>query len=170
MDDTLLKKYYNFDEADLSANCNGDLTPKQKARLAKRSRPEKKGLFVFGSIFLFIAVLPTGIMWLVGDRSIFSIIWSLIWIPVWGIIGGGIISFAFIPTTLPQLQIAKGPVKIERKDVVSATHDHELHVAGQTFEAEAELTNIMLQGDIYAIYYLEGTNEIMSAERLSTGE
>jgi hypothetical protein len=73
------------------------------------------------------------------------------------------------------LQKAEGPiniVKVEKYNYTTHTQseNYELHVGGEEFDCDSELADIMMQGDIYAIYYIKETKEIMSAEMLAKGK
>jgi hypothetical protein len=43
-----------------------------------------------------------------------------------------------------------------------------LHIGRVTFDVESDLADIMRQGDTYAIYYLKGIKEIISAEKIES--
>jgi hypothetical protein len=51
MDDQKLKDYFKFDDADLQANRNGQITEKQKARVLKRDRSRLSLTSLFSSKF-----------------------------------------------------------------------------------------------------------------------
>jgi len=44
----------------------------------------------------------------------------------------------------------------ERREV-----DYELHIGGVTFDVDSGLADIIMQGDTCAVYYIEGTKEIV---------
>jgi hypothetical protein len=44
---------------------------------------------------------------------------------------------------------------------------HELHVGGQSFDVQGDLADIIMQGDEYVFYYIDGSDEILSAELIS---
>ena len=46
--------------------------------------------------------------------------------------------------------------------------DYELHIGGVTFDVASKLADIIMQGDTYAIYYIEGTKDILSAEKIKS--
>ena len=68
----------------------------------------------------------------------------------------------------------EGPINIIR--TVHTDHqtrqeheEHELHIGNEEFTCHSDLANIMMQGDIYVIYYIKETKKIMSAELSANG-
>ena len=171
MIDMDLQNYFKFDEADLFANRSGSLTAKQMAQAQSDAKSTGKLGWIGGMIFFAIALLPSLILFLVKANTIFLIIWSVVWIPIWGFIGIKAISWMKPEKEDFILKCALGEVnivKVERYNSASKsyTHDYELHLGGVTFNVASDLADIMMQGDGYAIYYLEGTKKILSAEKV----
>jgi len=188
MNDDLLRKYFDFDEADLFANRNGALTAKQQTRLAEEEKFWNKLSLIGGLFLLGVAILPGLIIgfavapcisdycsgWPLSLR-LFLIIMVLTWAPIWGFFGIRLVRSALSTRNYSLLQKAEGPINIVKvESYSSSTHthheDYELHVGGKEFDIDSELVDIMMQGDIYAIYYLEETKEIMSVEMLAKGK
>jgi hypothetical protein len=162
-----LDTYFDFDEADLFANRNGYLTDRQKTRMATQEQFAKR-FFLGIAIFLFgVGIVPTIIVWLSNPSRTFPVIWSSLWIPTWGFFGFLVARMALSTRKAPLLKKAEGPVNIVMEDTDSTDRDYELHVGGETFDADSELADIMMQGDVYAVYYIDGINEIVSAEMLA---
>ena len=181
-----LQEYFKFDASDLQANRNGQFTEKQKARLAKEDKSDKTGSLVWGGVLLLIAAvgliiaIVAGIAdsdW--GFRIGFGLGFGCIWPLVWGGLGVLIMSRAFSKFQV-KLERVVGPVNIVKVERTSTSTDSdgfshtshyyvdELHVGGQTFQVTADLAGIMMQGDVYAIYYTEGSeNDILSVEPIS---
>jgi hypothetical protein len=176
----LLQKYFVFDESDLFANRTGYLTPRQQTRLVDDEKFGKKLFLIIGLILLFIALLPAIIIgvslilcisnncWPVSARNFF-IGMAVIWTPIWGYFGIRVIRSALSTHKTFSLQKVEGPINIVRTvHTDHKTHQeheqHELHIGNEKFDCDSELANIMIQGDIYVIYYVKETKKIMSAE------
>ncbi len=170
-DEALLKEYFKFDEADLFANRSGTLTEKQRKRLADNALFSKKVFLIAGCVLFAIAIVPSIVLFFVKAPAFFLIIWSLIWIPVWSFIGIKVIRMGRPDKKDFELKSVEGRVNIvkdenynlntKRNDV-----DYELHIGGVTFDVEPDLADIMMQGDSYAVYYIQGTKDILSAEKV----
>jgi hypothetical protein len=125
MSDQELMKYFEFDESDLQANRDGQISEKQKALVLKSNRSH-------------------------------------------------LFNFAKARYTLARVQ---GPIKIESWQ--TAYHGgmlwYELQVGEKSFHVDKDLPNIMMQGDVYTIYYCyaddapedNGLYKIISAEFIS---
>ena len=186
MSDPQLMNYFKFDEADLQANQNGQFTDKQKSRLVKEDKRDKTWS-VFGGGFLIligliglIGAIAAGIAdpdW--GFRIGFGLGFGCIWPLVWGGIGIFILRRAFSQFQVKLLRVM-GPVNIIKAERTSTSTDsdgfthtshyfvYELHVSGQSFDVQSNLADIMMQGDTYAVYFTEGSeNDILSAELIS---
>jgi hypothetical protein len=186
--DELLRKYFDFDEADLFVNRNGALTSKQQTRLTEEEKLWNKISLIGGLFLLSVAILPSlmiglGVAPCISDYCsgwplslrLFLISMVLIWMPIWGYFGIRVTRNALSTHNYSSLQKAEGPiniVKVESYNINTHTQkeDYELHVGGEEFDGDSELADIMMQGDIYAIYYIKETKEIMSAEMLAKGK
>ena len=125
MSDQELMKYFQFDESDLQANRDGQISEKQKTHVLK------------------------------SDRS-------------------RLFNFTKTKYTLAKVQ---GPVNIDSWQ--TAYHGgmlwYELQVGEKSFHVDKDLPNIMMQGDVYTIYYCyaddapddNGLYKILSAELIS---
>ncbi|MGA7193471.1 MAG: hypothetical protein WBW94_07545 [Anaerolineales bacterium] len=186
MSDPQLMNYFNFNEADLQANRNGQLTEKQKGRLVKEDKRDRTGSIIGGGFLILIALIGVVIAiaagaadpdW--GFRIGFGLGFGCIWPLAWGGVGYFILSRAFAKFQV-QLKRAEGPVNIINAERTSTHTDsdgfshtshyfvHELHVGGKSFDVEATLADVMMQGDTYALYFTEGSeNDILSAELIS---
>ena len=122
MSDQELMKYFAFDESDLQANRDGQISEKQKSLVLKTNRSR-------------------------------------------------LFNFAKTRYTLAQVQ---GPINIDSWQ--TAYHGgmlwYELQVGDKSFHVDKDLPNIMMQGDVYTIYYCymddapddNGLYKILSAE------
>ncbi len=173
MDDALLKKYFEFDESDLSANRSGVLTSKQRTRLMEEARFARKAFLIAGIVTFAIGVVPSLILWLTGAKQGFLIIWSVVWIPIWSFLAVKVIRMGTSPKNYLTVHKAEGKVNIVKEESYNSSlkqtvDSYELHIGGKTFDTESELADVILQGDTYAIYYVEKTDEILSAEKISS--
>jgi hypothetical protein len=181
-----LMTYFKFSEADLAANKQGQFTDSQKARLVKEDRSDRTGSIIWGGLLLLIGLIgiviavAAGIAdpdW--GFRIGFGCGFGVIWPLVWGGIGVMLMNRAFAKFSV-QLLRAEGPVNIVKAERSSTSTDSdgfshtthywvtELHIGGKSFDVTSDLADIMMQGDTYAIYHTEGSeNDILSAELLS---
>ena len=178
-----LMKYFNFDEADLAANKMGQLTDKQKMRLSSDAKFGRKwgvigGLFFFAIASIFpLAFFGPCVFYGECEKNLAGLIAEtvgvLIWVVIWGGIGVFLIKGAFSKQEY-KLKLAEGPINIV-KELSSDSHHHEvveyeLHVGGQVFDVDSDLADFMMQGDVYAFYYLVDPNneddlvEVLSAE------
>lgn len=178
MSDPALESRFNFNESDLHHNRNGRLSQRQAEGIvtaAKKAIPGTvgcgTGLLLIASIFPIVFIpmmfeLREQIVALLGVGC-----GVLVWVVVWGGIGISLIRGAFKPPSL-QLASVSGPVNIvgvERRtsgDNPTTYTAYELRVGDQSFDVEAELGNLIMQGDPYAIYYIKDSDKIVSLERL----
>ena len=189
MNNENLKEYFKFDDADLQANRNGQFTEKQKARLVKEDKRDRTGSIIGGGFLMLIALIGLVIAiaagaadpdW--GVRIGFGLGFGCIWPLCWGGVGYVILRRAFAKFQV-KLQRATGPVNIIKAERTSTSTDsdgfshtshyfvYELHIGGQSFDVQSNLADIMMQGDTYAVYYTEGSeNDILSAELLSNAK
>lgn len=188
MDDDALQKYFNFDEGDLFANRNGYLTDRQIKRLTEDEMFGNKFARILGLFLLIVALIPALVTALSiapclhdlcadwpQPARVFPIVLIALWTPVWGYFGIRLIrsgSSIQIDTTLKKAEGPVNLVKVESYNYTThtPTEDYELHVGGEEFDADSDLADILMQGDIYAIYYIEKTKNILSAEMLVKGK
>jgi hypothetical protein len=171
MIDEELQKYFDLDEADLFANRSGVLTGKQRKRLEGEARFSRKVFLIAGIVIFGIALLPSIILLFAKVPVTFLIIWSILWIPTWSFIGIKVIRIGSPKKTDFDLKCVEGKVNIIREDNYNTTTkrnetDYELHIGRVTFDVDSDLADIMMQGDTYAIYYIEGTKDILSVEKI----
>jgi hypothetical protein len=178
MSDRELQARFDFNESDLHSNRNGRLSQRQGEKIvtdAKKARPMSigcgTGLLLIAAIFP-IVFIP--MMWETREQIIALLgigCGVLVWVVVWGGIGVSLIRGAFKPPSL-DLASVSGPVNIvgvERRTSgknPSTYTAYELRVGDQSFDVDAELGNLIMQGEQYAIYYIRDSDKIMSLERL----
>jgi len=171
MIDRELQKYFNFDEADLFSNRSGILTTRQRKRLEGSAQFSRKVFLAAGIAILFVAVFPSVILYFSKTARLFLVIWSAVWIPVWAFIGIKVMGIGRPDPKGFQLKSVEGDANIVREEHYHQSSerrevDYELHIGGVTFDVDSGLADIIMQGDTCAVYYIEGTKEIVSAEIL----
>ena len=175
MEDHQLMDYFKFDMADLHAHAHGDFTDKQRLRLLEEDKSSRKWSMIGGFGMILIALIGLGgaIFAVTQDSDLgfqigFGLGFGCLWPAIWGGIGFFVIKGAL---SKHEIKLAKvqGKVNIVRGESYnSQTHTtsvhHELHIGGQEFSVEDDLADVMMQGDEYIIYYVDGSSEILSAE------
>ena len=188
MSDLQLMKFFDFDESELQVNRNGRPSEKQKVRLIKNEKG-KKGRAVGMGVFIFIIALigpaiALGMALSVGSENLiltilFGVGFGFLWPLIYAAIGYVYMRRAFVKMDI-QVKNAEGPINVVKSvrksyNVTTHTHTeytvHELHVGGRIFEVAPGLSNIMLRGDVYAVYCADfGSKEksqVLSAELLT---
>jgi ribosomal protein L7/L12 len=175
----------NFDASDLYANRNGQISPRQKARLAKDARGEQGCAAILGLFLLLVAavgvILVTALLpsALDSERIFLILGFGIIWPLVWGLTGVGFARRVFVKLR-PGAQKVEGPSEVimtTRKDYNSETNTygtetfHMLRVGGRAFHVKPSLKSIIQKGDVYAVYYAEFHSKekqplVLSAERI----
>jgi len=184
MTDQALMSYFNFTEADVQANRMGQMSEAQKQSLLQEDRADRKWEFfgggcmlVIGLIGLAAAITAVFIFTDAAARIGLGLMFGLIWPLIWGVLGVRTLIPAFARSRQIQLQKVQGPVsfsKVERTSVTTSDgviHHHQhiievMQVGDKSFDVTEDLTNIMKQGDTYAVYYTEGA-DIYSIELIS---
>ncbi len=180
MDNQKLKEYFNFDEGDLNANRNGLLTEKQKTRLTAelKSARAKKTRWAYFIFFLAAIGLVVGVrIWFIpatglglGLRIGFTIGFGIVWTVIYGVIG-----MIFLPPaayTDMEVAIETGRVNIVKaQSYNSNTHTtdirYDLYIGSRRFVVDSRIGNVLIQGDVYTVYYLKNSGKIVSAEFIS---
>jgi len=194
MDDPALGDLLHFDETDLYDNRNGRLSERQQLNLLEQHKSGKRfgfvgglgcGVFFFAIASIFpIGMIPTALTALQKGRqgeAIGMSIGIVVWVLVWGGIGcygfWTAISSLFKKKAAVSLKSIVGPINLVgvEKETSSGTGihrttrkyiQHELHIGRQKFEVSGELGGYLMQGDTYAVYYID-EYQIMSLERVS---
>jgi len=185
MQDQKLQDYFQFDEGDLQANRSGVFSEKQKKELSSDQSSTIQRRRRAGAIFLGLGLL----LWLmVIGFLIFKGTGYLVQNAVLLICPGpgglvlmlaSIFVFRSTGTVQQNYQLKKveGPINLiqaERTIAGNASRHHfvhELHIGGVTFDVLPDLPNIMMQGDVYAVYYTDPNDafsgRVWSAEFMS---
>ncbi len=180
--DRELQGYFKFDEADLFANRSGHLTLKQQERLAKDEKVWNVVSLIWGVFILAVAIGPIIAIGFAARPClshassgcealliVFAVGFGLIWLPIWGYSGFRTIRKAVSAQNVFSLEKVEGPVNIIKVESYNSSlrrneEEYELHVGGEEFDCDSDLADIMLQKDIYAIYFIKDPKEILSAE------
>lgn len=192
MADPQLAQLFNFDESDLQSNRSGRLSDKQKTRLEKTEKSSRGCNSILGFFLVGISLVGVGIavsaapaIWQEERGAAIALIFGfgIIWPLIWGGLGAVSIRRSFAKVEI-KVKKAEGPINIVREthssynSATKTNSEHtiyELHVGRKTFEVDSELADVIMQGDVYAVYYadynVEDTeDEILSAEFLQKGK
>ncbi len=178
MIDTQMMNYFKFDQNDLYANQQGQFSASQQARLVQEDKSSRKWGRVAGIVLLLIglggltAAVAAGIAtpdW--GFRIGFGLGFGCIWPLVWGGIGFLLLKGSFDKHDF-KLARVQGTANIVRGESYNSdTHSthvyYELHIGGKQFDVESDSADVIMQGQEYVIYYVDSTDEILSAERVT---
>lgn len=170
--DRELQKLFKFEEADLFSNRSGTLTSKQRMRLEGEAQFLHKVFLIAGLVVFFIAILPSIILLLTKAALLFLLIFSAVWIPIWSFIGIKVMRMGRPKKAALEVKSVEGRINIIKEEhrnqqTGASTTEYELHVGGMTFDdVGSEAADVMMQGETYAIYYLEDPNRVLSAEKI----
>jgi hypothetical protein len=177
VDDQKLMDYFKFDEADLQANRNGQFSTKQAAALSEDGKEDKKYALIGGITGLVVVVFGIGaiVAGLLFPKLLVGAFIGPFVVFFFGILAVKGFRGAFTKFQV-KLQKAEGLVNIVKDERTSRHGDgshstyyvYEMHVGDGTFQVNSDLAGIMMQGDTYAVYYTQGSeNDILSAELIS---
>jgi len=178
MNNKSIQDLFHFDTADLEVNRKGDLSPKQRERLARNLGIARKWGMIFG-IGLFgitiCLVLSIVVIFLRSNASLEKIIWA------------GFIGFFALVTFLAalysisrgfkktknQVEKVQGPIKITTiekfdQDIGGQYTQSTLYVGGREFSILSELAGYVIQGDTYAVYFIRNSGYSKKASASST--
>ena len=92
---------------------------------------------------------------------------------MWGGIGYSMMADSFTKHnfTLARVQGRANIVRNESYDSSDHTTNisHELHLGGHEFTVPEDAADVLIQGDEYILYYVDSTDEILSAEHVAKG-
>jgi len=194
MTDIQLRRFFDFDDADLVSNRMGRLSQKQEKRLKEEEKSTSKifrniGL---GLILLNICIIAGFILNVTGEGFSLAtatrddiigmaammvvptvIIGFFVWVMFW-------LAASKLDYSLQQVEGKVKFLKVEKQKAYTTAGDstsyrtveeYELRVGRVAFEdVEQELLNIIEEGDIYAFYYTKDTKEILSCEFITKGK
>jgi hypothetical protein len=177
MSDNPLETYFGFTGTDLTANRLGKMTSSQEERVLKSEEGTHLIAAVIAVVAVILTLIPLGmivyhlVVGAIDQIGMGLFIWILI---------GAIISFFSVRRSLEKVydytvHKIEGPIQF-RTEISSSDSeelDYALHIQGEVFEVDDDLTDIMDQGDVYALYYLadphtQSPKDILSVELIST--
>lgn len=173
MNEQRLQELFDFDEDDLAANRKGHLSEKQLHRMDLDRKPKPGlewgiGLVLFGiaglGIFAALAAMFNHSN-LVG-RIIFMMIFGVLW-PYLFIKLGLILIDSTRPKRNMRVKVERGRLQFRKRTGRDIIPYFELCVGDRTIEVESDLSDIVAEGDLYAMYFLEKTKGLLSLERIS---
>jgi uncharacterized membrane protein len=173
--DEELRDYFDFNDADLFANRNGYLSPRQQAREKKDALSTKKMLKIVGVILLVLALLPIIILFILKAAWHTWLFWGLIW-PILGVfLAFWAFRFARATSTEDTLKTVEGRVNIIKEEMEEANmhkyYDYYWNIGGVKFDvADSDKVDILQQGDMYRVYYLDLEKQILSLEKIPEKE
>ncbi len=171
MTDTELMRYFDFDNADLEANRNGQLSEKQRARLQGERRRFTNSARVLGVIIGAGSLAILGLIVALGllDQSLFlEIVIPLMCIAPLGfaayLMSG---KYEIAPFAVKRLE---GPVHLRPSAKASplgtGARRYALTVDGHSFTVKPELQRVIRDGERYRVYYASDWDDILSLEPL----
>ncbi len=176
LDERKLQEYFNFDEEDLGANRMGLLSEKQLKHLYAGRKPVAGRdlgigvlLFLIGGVGIFASV--SAVLHAPGmlERIIFVLIFGILWPYFFGKLGLQMLD-ASRPKRNTRVKTKRGKLQVSRREAPGIIPYYELHIGNRRVEVESDLAGMVVEGDQYAMYYLEKTRGILSLERLSKTE
>lgn len=168
MDERRLRKFFRFTEADLSANRRGQFSEEQKNRLKQQAKAERASARSSAVILFLVAAAGLVVGLTIGSiappglgRILVYLTMGVVWTLAWA--GKGVsILLAARKLQEPRLRQISGPVHILRHGEA----EYVLQVGEHDFDVDGNPSGVLMEGDEYTIHYLEGTEEILSAEPL----
>jgi len=186
MSDHELRRFFKFDESDLSANRMGRLSEKQSKTIREGSEKVKRyGVGIGIGLILLATAISYGLYTQVGQAgtTLADVIGGIITVAlIFGVFAliSFWVAFVKIDLTLAQVEGKVNFVKVEKtertKSASGSTHTrtvqvYEMRVGDVNFHNVPEtLLNLIEEGDTYAVYYLKESNHILSLEFISKGK
>lgn len=172
MKDDQIKAYFAFDDADLLANRNGQLSEKQSKRVREADRFAERFIFILFFVFLisgiFLAVLA---IYTRNNIGLWIGMVILLLLAAW--------SFRGIHTEVDDpVQKVQGEVnfvKVENKTMTEPAAQrmtvsrYEMCVGPQVFGNVNPALIEYMQGEKYIVYFTKTTRQILSVEQIADG-
>jgi hypothetical protein len=174
MGEDTLESYFGFDQADLEANRRGELTLGQRDRLIKIENSTHQISAVMALAAVVLTMIPLGIiLFHLLTASMDQVGMGLF---IWVLLAAAV-SFFAIRRSLEKIyddtvHKIEGPIQIRVEKGASTSLDYFLHIHGEVFDVDSELSELMEPGDVYAFYYLmdphtHAAGEILSVELIT---
>lgn len=161
--------FFDFDEPELYANRNGRLTQRQLETLKADDASTNAFARNVGIALIVGSLIGMGILFrkISFDASLFGLAGCLA--PI--LIGAFFIRIGMKKPSFTLVK-AEGRVNFVIEKSYSATLEREtsayvMHIGEASFEVESEAAGFIQQGDVYCVYYIEETDQIMSLEKIN---
>ena len=172
MKEQSLQEYFEFDEADLEANRKGQLSEKQLKQAVTKTRPRLGFESLAGSVLFLVAGagLFAGVKAIYSgsnmiEKIVFGFLFGLVWPYAWGKMGLALINFSR-PKKNVRVMAERGRLKFVHHNEPDIVPYYELSVGGRKIEVEDDLSSLVRQREMYAVYYLERTKGLLSIEHI----
>jgi len=174
MTEKKLQEIFNFDEADLEANRKGRLTEKQKKRFKTQDNAKSWGGLAMGLVFFGVAGvgLFAGATAAIQGPDLFSKVlfgacFGVFWPFIWGSIGWQMLTPTRRPSNNPRVKAERGRLKLIKHEPQDGIPYYEVKVGGRSLETDNDLSEVVEDGEEYALYYIQKTGNAVSLERVS---
>ena len=172
MDERRLRKFFHFTENDLDANRRGQFSEDQKKRLSQEAKAEQVSARSSATILFVIAAAGLAVGLTIGSiaptligRILVFLLMGILWPAAWAGKAVQIIRAARILQE-PRLRQVSGQAHIIRHEDGS----YVLQVGDLEFDLDGNPSGAVMEDDEYTLYYLEATEEILSAEFFRSGK
>jgi len=179
-----LQNFFQFDDDDLAANRSGRLTKNQTTRLIQEKKDWRNTGFGLGIVLLVISLIfpivyiPQAVKAFAAGEILGGLgilIMPLIWFPIWGGLGYLSLKSSIKPSSKISINRVTGPanlVAVERQsgsENSSTSIDYRLHVGKKRFDLDGDAGGVLMQGQVYTVYFTESEDDmptdILSLER-----
>ena len=168
MDERRLRKFFHFNENDLTANRRGQFSEKQKKRLDAEAKKEQKSaresaaiLFVIAAAGMILGIIIGSIAPTMVGRISILLLMGVLWPSAWAGKAVQIIQAANVLQE-PLLRPVKGPVHF----LHHGDGEYTVQIEGLEFDVDGNPSGMFMDGDEYTIYYVQATEEILSVDYL----
>lgn len=175
MSENQLKGYFAFDDSDLIANKAGQLSPKQNKKIVSNDQFANRVILGFFTVcILFTLYFAYKVF--SNPNSIAS------WISLGlAMFFGSLFGRGLYTKVDYSVQKAEGEVQFVKVEKLSGSvsdpaykrkkvESYEMHVGGESFRNANPALIEHMQGDVYAVYYIKTTRQILSVEFISKGK
>ncbi len=170
MNETRLAKLFQFDQEDLQANRRGDLSDKQLQRYVKGISSDWRFTRLTGFMMVGVGILPALLFGFSGRLLPVELllVWG-IWPLGWAILGYQWLRRSYAPKDYSVTRL-QGKLEFVEEKVLNPDNRHystraAVRIAGKEIDVIGDIGHWIVQGDDYAVYYVENLGEIVSLER-----
>jgi hypothetical protein len=174
MKDDQIKDYFVFDEADLFANRNGQLSEKQSKRVKEADRFAERVIFILFFIFLIGGIFVGALaFYTTNNIGLWIGTITLLLLAAWCYRGIG----TEVDDTVQNVQGEVNFVKVETKTGSMTApaaqrmtvSDYEMWVGSEVFNNVNPALIEVMDGKDYTVYFTKITRQILSIEKMSNG-